>query len=212
LDGADLGIAVPDRARPLGAVSGEQGRRHKKLTDWGRQLVLQARRWLPDRPLILVADSGFAALELLAALARRRVTCVTRLRLDAALYGPPPPRRPGAVGRPRTRGPRLPNLSEVLANKTTRWQRVSVPGWYGEGDRVVEICSGTATWRHAGKPIVPVRWVLLRDPCKRFDPHPALHRHGAAAVADRPLVRPEVAAGSSLSANDKSGRARSQGW
>jgi hypothetical protein len=197
---------------PSERYSGEQGRRHKKLTDWGRQLVLQARRWLPDRPLILVADSGFAALELLAALARRRVTCVTRLRLDAALYGPPPPRRPGAVGRPRTRGPRLPNLSEVLANKTTRWQRVSVPGWYGEGDRVVEICSGTATWRHAGKPIVPVRWVLLRDPCKRFDPHPALHRHGAAAVADRPLVRPEVAAGSSLSANDKSGRARSQGW
>ena len=121
-----------------------------------------------------MADSGFAALELLAALARRRVTCVTRLRLDAALYGPPPPRRPGAVGRPRTRGPRLPNLSEVLANKTTRWQRVSVPGWYGEGDRVVEICSGTATWRHAGKPIVPVRWVLLRDPSHRFDPQALL--------------------------------------
>src|SRR3712207_5147513 len=36
-------------------------RRHKTLTDWARQPVLQARRWLPDRPLILVADSGFAA-------------------------------------------------------------------------------------------------------------------------------------------------------
>jgi len=159
---------------PSERYSGEQGRRHKKLTDWGRQLVLQARRWLPDRPLILVADSGFAALELLAALARRRVTCVTRLRLDAALYGPPPPRRPGAVGRPRTRGPRLPNLSEVLVNVATPWQRVVVPGWYGEGGRVVEICSGTATWRHAGKPIVPVRWVLLRDPSHRFDPQALL--------------------------------------
>ena len=157
---------------PSERYSGEQGRRHKKLTDWGRQLVLQARRWLPDRPLILVADSGFAALELLAALARRRVTCVTRLRLDAALYGPPPPRRPGAVGRPRTRGPRLPNLSEVLVNVATPWQRVVVPGWYGEGGRVVEICSGTATWRHAGKPIVPVRWVLLRDPSHWFARRP----------------------------------------
>ena len=129
---------------------------------------------MPGRPLILVADSGFAALELLAALARRGVTCVTRLRLDAALYGPPPLRRPGAVGRPRTRGPRLPNLSEVLADKATSWQRVVVPGWYGEGDRAVEICSGTAAWRHAGKPIVPVRWVLLRDPCGRFDPQALL--------------------------------------
>jgi hypothetical protein len=91
----------------------ERGRRHKKLTDWGRQLVLQARRWMPERPLVLVADSGFAALELPAALVRRGVTCVTRLRLDAALYAPAPPRRPGAVGRPRTKGARLPTLSEA---------------------------------------------------------------------------------------------------
>jgi hypothetical protein len=152
----------------------EHGRRHKKLTDWARQLVLQARRWLPDRPLILVADSGFAALDLLAALARRGVACVTRLRLDAALYGPAPPRRPGAVGRPRTRGARLPNLSEVLMDKATPWRRVAVPGWYGEGERVVEICSGTAVWRHAGLPVVPIRWVLLRDPGHRFDPQALL--------------------------------------
>jgi hypothetical protein len=159
---------------PSERYSREHGRRHKKLTDRARQLVLQARRWLPHRPLILVADSGFAALELLAALARHGVTCVTRLRLDAALYGPAPPRRPGAVGRPRTRGPRLPNLSEALADKATPWRRVTVPGWYGEGDRVVEICSGTAVWRHAGLPMVPIRWVLLRDPGRRFDPQALL--------------------------------------
>ena len=81
----------------------DHGRRHKKLTDWARQLVLQARRWMPGRQLVLVADSGFAALELLAALLRRGVTCVTRLRLDAALYQPAPPRRPGTSGGP---GPR----------------------------------------------------------------------------------------------------------
>ncbi len=152
----------------------ERGRRHKKLTDWGRQLVLQARRWMPERPLVLVADSGFAALELLAALVRRGVTCVTRLRLDAALYGPAPPRRPGAVGRPRTKGARLPTLSEVLADAGTPWRRVAVPGWYGEGERVVEIHSGTAVWRHAGLPVVPIRWVLLRDPSRRFDPQALL--------------------------------------
>jgi hypothetical protein len=44
-----------------------------------------------------------------------------------------------------------------------------VPGCYGEGDWVVEICSGTAVWRHAGMPVVSIRWVLLRDPHQRFD-------------------------------------------
>jgi hypothetical protein len=152
----------------------EHSKRHKKLTDWARQLVLQARRWLPGRPLVLVADSGFAALELLAALVRWRVTCVTRLRLDAALYAPAPPRRPGAIGRPRTKGARLPTLAAVLADREMPWRRVVVPGWYGEGDRVVEICSGTAVWCHAGLPVVPIRWVLLRDPRQRFDPQALL--------------------------------------
>jgi DDE superfamily endonuclease len=152
----------------------ERGRRHKKLTDWGRQLVLQARRWMPGRRLVVVTDSGFSALEFLAALLRQEVTCVTRLRLDAALYRPAPPRPPGTIGRPRTKGERLPTLAEVLADKTTEWQRVTVPGWYGEGDRVVEICSDTAVWRHSGMPVVPIRWVLLRDPCRRFDPQALL--------------------------------------
>jgi hypothetical protein len=152
----------------------ERGLRHKKLTDWGRQLVLQARRWMPGRHLVLVTDSGFSALEFLAALLRQEITCITRLRLDAALYRPAPPRQPGTIGRPRTKGERLPTLAEVLANKTTRWQRLTVPGWYGEGDRVVEICSDTAVWRHSGLPVVPVRWVLLRDPCRRFDPQALL--------------------------------------
>ncbi|NOG73996.1 transposase [Roseicella sp. DB1501] len=152
----------------------ERGRHHKKLTDWGRQLVLQARRWMPERQLVLVTDSGFSALEFLAALFRQEVTCVTRLRLDAALYQPAPPRRPGAVGRPPTKGARLPTLAEVLVDQTTGWQRVTVPGWYGEGDRVVEICSDTAVWRHAGMPVVPIRWVLLRDPCRRFNPQALL--------------------------------------
>jgi hypothetical protein len=117
---------------------------------------------MPDRALVLVADSSFAALELLAALTRQGVICVTRLRLGAALYEPAPPRRCGIKGRPPTEGRRLPNLTDVLAATTTRWQRVHVPGWYGEGDRLVEFCSATAVWRHAGLPVVPIRWLLLR--------------------------------------------------
>ena len=125
----------------------ERGRRHKKLTDWARQMALQARRWLPGREIVLLGDSSFAALEFLVTLARHDLIGITRLRLDAALYEPAPPRRPGMVGRPRTKGARLPNLAEVLAHQDTRWMRVTVPSWYGEGDRAVEICSATAIWR-----------------------------------------------------------------
>jgi hypothetical protein len=159
---------------PSERYSREHRKRHKKLTDWARQLVLQARRWIPKRPLVLVADSSFAALELLAALVRHGVICVTRLRVDAALYKPAPPRRPGTIGRPQTKGARLPSLAEVLTDTATPWQRVIVPGWYGEGDRLVEICSGSAVWHHAGLPVVPIRWVLLRDPHGRFDPQALL--------------------------------------
>jgi hypothetical protein len=152
----------------------QRGQRHKKLTDWGRQLVLQARRWLPERQVVLVGDSGFAALELLAAVSRRGVTCITRLRLDAALYDPAPPRLPGTNGRPRTKGKRLANLSEVLTDPATVWERVTLPGWYGDGERDIEISTNTAVWRHGGMPVVPIRWVLVRDPSGRFDPQALL--------------------------------------
>ena len=48
---------------PSERYCGERGQRHKKLTDWARQMVLQVRRWLPARELVLVTDMGFAALE-----------------------------------------------------------------------------------------------------------------------------------------------------
>ena len=39
---------------------------YKKLTDWARQIILQLRRWLPSRPLVVVADSSYAVLDLLS--------------------------------------------------------------------------------------------------------------------------------------------------
>jgi DDE superfamily endonuclease len=72
----------------------ERCRRHKTWTDWARQVALQARRWLPGRDVVLVGDSSFAVLDLLSALIRHGLICVTRLRLDAALYEPAPPRKP----------------------------------------------------------------------------------------------------------------------
>lgn len=136
-------------------------RRHKKLTDWGRQILLQAARWLPGRKIIAVADSSYAAIDLLNAV-RRRVCMITRLRLDARLFDPPARRRPGTIGRPRVIGKRQASLAERLVNSKTRWRRLQVTGWYGRGERVVEIITATALWHHPGR-LVPIRYVLVRD-------------------------------------------------
>jgi hypothetical protein len=149
----------------------ERGRRHKTLPEWGRQLIRQLRRWLPERALVVVADSTYAVLELLADAAGlpHPVTVITRLRLDAALYDPAPPREPGTKGRPRVKGERLPTLAHRLVDPATAWATLTVP-WYGGGTAQVEAATGTALWYHPGDPAVALRWVLLRDPAGQVEP------------------------------------------
>jgi hypothetical protein len=163
----------------------ERGQPHKKLTDWARQMLLQVRRWLPQRALVVVADSSYAALELLhfCQTLATPITCITRLRLDAALYTPAPPRQPGQKGRPRLKGARQPTLQQVLDCAETRWSTITVPHWYGEPERVVEIASDTAVWYHTGLPPVPLRWVLVRDPLGKFAPQALLCTDLAVAPA-----------------------------
>src|SRR6187551_781709 len=146
----------------------EHGRRHKTLTDWARQVLLQTARWLPGRRVIAVMDSSFSAIELLRD-ACRHLCLISRLRLDAALYAPAPPRRPGTRGRPRVKGARQPSLKERLENPGTRWHRVRLNGWYGRSERRLDIASGTALWHHPGT-CVPIRWVLVRDPSGEKEP------------------------------------------
>src|SRR5215212_4003719 len=79
-----------------------------------------------------------------SALRRRPITFITRLRLDAALYEPAPPRKPG-------------------------WTPITVSSWYGGAQRSVEIASETAAWCSTGPPAVPIRWVLIHDPREEFE-------------------------------------------
>jgi hypothetical protein len=151
-------------------------RAHKKLTDWARQVLVQVRRWVPHRAVIVVADSSFAVLTLLDALQHvaQPITMITRLRLDAALYDPAPERAPGQPGRPRRKGKRLPTLQQVLRDTTASWTSVTIPAWYREPQRTVEVVSDTAVWYHTGMPPVPIRWVLIRDPQNQFRPQALL--------------------------------------
>jgi hypothetical protein len=109
----------------------DQGQRHKPLTEWAFQLLLLVRRWYPEREIVAVADSTYASLKLLERCRKLRnpITFITRLRLDAALYEPAPPRYPGQMGRPRLKGERLPNLSIVAEDPTTVWTPMTVASW-----------------------------------------------------------------------------------
>jgi len=153
----------------------QRGRGHQTLTERAWQMIRLVVRWLPGREVAWATDSSFAALELLDKVATLpRASVITRLRLDAALYDPPPPRRPSTKGRPRLKGKRRATLEAVLADERTQWTTVIVDQWYGEGPREVEVATDTAVWYHTGKPPVAIRWILIRDPHERFKPQALL--------------------------------------
>lgn len=146
----------------------EHQRCHKSLVDWMRQMLTLVRRWLPDRSLVFVGDSSYAALDLLDRCRKLHITAITRLRLDAALFTPVAQRQPGTNGRPRKKGKRLPTLQERLQDPATAWTKLRVSHWYGQSERDIEIATGKAVWTNGGQPQVPLRWVLIRDPFHKF--------------------------------------------
>ena len=152
----------------------KRGRKHKKITDWARQLVFQLRRWLPHKTLIIVADNAYSALDFLHACQSLKspVTVITRLRLDAALYEPVSP-KPKQKGRPALKGKRLATPQQVADNPKTSWLRLTLP-WYGQPQRTIEIYSTTVVWYHGGLPPVPIRYVLIRDVLGKFEPQALL--------------------------------------
>jgi DDE superfamily endonuclease len=159
-------LSVP---APTPEVSRRLGLRHKTVPHRARQMLLAVRRWLPGVEMTVVGDQTYSVHELGGACARRGVRLIAPLRMDTALYAPAPPRGPGTNGRPRVKGARLPQLRQVLKETQTPWQRVRVR-WYNGRRRELEVTSGTAVWYRIGQPVLPLRWVLVRDPQGRLEP------------------------------------------
>ena len=101
---------------------------------------------------MLVGDNSYAVLDLLHCCQslREPVTLIARLRLDAALYAPAPPRQPGQNGRPPLKGPRRPPLKVFLEQTDVTWASAAV-AWYDGITRAVELTSQTAVWYRSGK-------------------------------------------------------------
>ena len=94
---------------------------HQQTTklDLLREMVALLAQWAGERTVCLVVDSAYAGRTVLED-RPANVQVISRLRLDAALYAPPPRRRPGQKGRPRKRGDRLPGLPQRIARRR-RW-------------------------------------------------------------------------------------------
>lgn len=143
------------------AAAGTGGPRPTKL-QLAREIIALAADWAGGRAIYVVADSAYAGRTLLEQ-RPEGVHMISRLRLDAALWTPPPPRAPAQMGRPRKRGSRLPTPHQ-LAQARRHWHRLPVR-LYGR-DVTTHVFQLTALWYVALRD-GPVRIVIVRDPSGR---------------------------------------------
>jgi hypothetical protein len=111
---------------------------------------------LGQRPVHLVGDAASIGKPLRGLPAHATVTA--RLRCDAALYQPAPPRT-GRAGRPRVKGDRLPELLVPAAMTRYRWTPVRVRCYGKTLDR--EVLAIGCLW-YGALNAQPVRVVLSR--------------------------------------------------
>jgi len=117
-------------------------------------------REFPRRSFVFVGDSAYGS-HAVARFVRRhhpRLTLISKLHPDANLFAPPSPYQ--GKGRPRVKGAPLPKPRATAT--AARSQRLTV-GWYGGGTRRVTTVTATGCWYKAGRGLVSLRWVFVRD-------------------------------------------------
>ena len=148
---------------PSKQADDQAGRRHKTTVDWTAQAVKQVSRWLGRAAFIVVGDGAYASVALAHACRGCGATRVSRLRLDARLYGFPEASPPGRRGRKPKKGKRLPRLKNLLDEPGQPWSEAEV-AWYAGGRKAVRLLSGVCLWHTPGEEPVELRWVLVVDP------------------------------------------------
>jgi DDE superfamily endonuclease len=143
------------------ALDGISRRAHKTPVDLLAQMLRILIRWFPDRTFVCSGDGNYAAHELaeLAAAHPKRLKFVSKFYEDANLFESPPPY--SGHGRPPVKGKELPKPAQVV-RETAERTALSV-AWYGGERRRVEAVTGCGWWYKGGRPLIPVRWVFVRD-------------------------------------------------
>jgi hypothetical protein len=117
-------------------------RRLHPLDDTDQQAACQVRVLLERLPAggpvpLVVFDGGYDSAQLTLDLAQERVAVLVRLRSDRCFYADPPPRPPGATGRPRRHGAKFncadpttwPAPTATLTLKDDQYGTVTVAAW-----------------------------------------------------------------------------------
>lgn len=121
-------------------------------------MIRELAGWLPERSFELCADGAYASL---AGAELPRAHLTSRMRRDAALYEPAPPRT-GRRGRPRTKGDRLPTPPQLAGQTRPQdWQRISIDVRGRAVERLVHVRD--VLWYRVNKTNL-VRLVIVRDP------------------------------------------------
>lgn len=136
---------------------------HKTRPELAVELLGLLREALNDGRIVhVVGDSAYGGKSITRRLPENTV-CISRLPMNAALYGLPAARRKGQMGCPRKKGARL-DTPEQMAVKKNGWRTATVR-LYGKDVRVrYKTC--IALWYNSAR-TTPLRIVVVRDPNKR---------------------------------------------
>jgi hypothetical protein len=166
-----LAVPIPGTQKyfclPIHALLQKGGKGQPGEPDLARLMLQDVLSWFPGRRVLLVADGGFSASNLLGDL-DQRVRYVGLMRSDAALHeSQVPKRRKGQRGPTPKHGKRLPSPSQAAkkadkkgSGKRWRWEQIQVYA-YGQ-QRRFQVCSFQAAWpRVLGQR--PIQVVLCRS-------------------------------------------------
>jgi len=145
------------RGKRKATAKGKGSKRKKTTVSIMQQMVQTVASWLPDARFIFCGDGAYACL---AGHLPSNVQLVSRMRRDAALYGPPPPRT-NRPGRPAEKGKRLPSPQKMAQRVGKRWETHDIE-MYG---RIVErqLYTFNGLWHEVCADHL-VKIVIVRDP------------------------------------------------
>lgn len=123
-----------------------------------RALVDMIAARYPDRTVHAVGDAGYASGAWRGL--PGRVTMTFRVRKDAAIYAPTPPKT-GLRGRPAKKGARLPPIAQIAADSATDWTQTTATRYAKTEQLDVHVMP--CLWYEALNQ-TPCRLILVRDP------------------------------------------------
>lgn len=154
---------------PSEKVCKKLGRRHKTPVELASFMIRLVRSWQPRQDIVLLADGGYAAVNLVHDCQELGVTLISRLRLDASLYHFLEPRPAGRRGPRPKKGERDLSPKQRLNDPATVWTELEVL-WYRGKKKHLEVATGISLWHRTGSTPVALRWVLVRCPKGSFPP------------------------------------------